>query len=112
MYSPTGRGLQPVAYVDADYCGDAETGGYVIYLAGGFIKLQPVVAQSSTMSEYIALAAVGNELCWLTMLLGELGIASREPAVILADNTAAVAMADDPFAHQRSKHINTRYLAV
>ncbi len=59
-----GMGLEPYGHVDADYAGNVDgrrsTSGYVFMMAGGPVswssKLQSVVAQSTTESEYIALA--------------------------------------------------------
>lgn len=113
-------GIAPIAYVDADYGGDPETAiittGYVVILSGAPVcwqsKLQYVVAQSSAESEYIALAAVCNEVKWLAMFLAELGYPLQKPVQVNIDNQSAKAIAENPVQHQRSKHVNIKFHAV
>ena len=69
-------------YCDADYAGDVSTAksttGYIFILAGGPIiwksKLQSIVAQSSTESEYIAINTAAKELEFIRNILLELKI--------------------------------------
>ena len=59
-----------MTYSDADYAGDSDTmrstGAYVVMMGGGAVdwssKLQPVVAQSTTETEYIAANTAGREI--------------------------------------------------
>ncbi|GJZ15626.1 retrovirus-related pol polyprotein from transposon TNT 1-94 [Tanacetum coccineum] len=68
-------------YVDSDYAGDLDgsksTTEYVFTLSGRTVswvlKLQPVVAMSTTKAEYVAAAQASKEAVWLKMLLEELG---------------------------------------
>ncbi|KAI4323677.1 hypothetical protein L6164_023265 [Bauhinia variegata] len=68
-------------YVDSDYAGDIDksksTTGYVFALTSGAVswvlKLQSVVATSTTEAEYVATTQASKEAVWLKMILKELG---------------------------------------
>jgi hypothetical protein len=58
-----------------------------------------------------ALAEAAKELLWLTGLLSELKLIFGVP-VLYVDNQGAIALAKNPVAHQRSKHIEIRWFFV
>ena len=103
-----------IGYSDADWAGDADdchsTSGN---LAGGPIswqsKKQGVVALSTCEAEYVALSAAVQEAIWLKKLLADLGVVPKQPVVIMEDNQGALAVAKNPIAHTRTKHIDIRY---
>ncbi len=106
-----------LGYSDADWAGDKDerhsTTGNVFLLAGGplswFSKKQEVVALSTTEAEYIALASATREAIWLRNLLAGIGAEQKIPTVIFEDNQGAIAIAKNPSAHARTKHIDIKY---
>ncbi len=46
---------------------------------------------------------------WLRLLLQEIGHISAAPTVIWADNQGAIALAENPEFHKRTKHIDTKF---
>ena len=105
-----------IGYSDADWGGDADdrhsTMGSLFLLAGGAIswmsKRQAVVALSTCEAEYIALSQAAQEAAWLQKLLSELKVSSHL-TVIMEDNQGAIAIANNPVSHSRTKHIDIRY---
>ena len=104
-------------YVDADWASDMNdcksTSGFVFMLAGGAVcwssKRQASVALSSTKAEYIAAAHATKEVVWLRHLLSELGQAIDVPTHLHIDNQSAIAIAQNPEFHDRTKHSDVRY---
>ena len=78
-------------------------------LAGGAIswlsKKQTVVALSTSEAKYVALSLAAQEAAWLQKLLTDLQI----PIVIKEDNQGAIALAQNPIAHSRTKHIDIHF---
>lgn len=105
-----------IGYSDADWAGDLDdrhsTTGNLFLLAGGAVswlsKKQPVVALSTCEAEYVALSLATQEAVWLRRMLTELG-ASPECVLLMEDNQGAIALAKNPVAHARTKHIDIRY---
>lgn len=105
-----------IGFTDADWAGDRvdlkSTGGYVFYFEGltvSWTSMKPnLVAQSSTESEYIAMAAATNEAAYLVNLLEEFGFTALKPVPIRCDNRSAMTLADNPAYHKRSKHFGIR----
>jgi hypothetical protein len=114
-----------IGYSDADWAGDLDerrsTSGYLFTLNGTAIswrsKLQDTVALSTVEAEYIAMSEAAKESIWLQGLLKEVresgiyGEISGEDAAqtLHTDNQGAMALAENPQHHQRSKHIDIRY---
>jgi len=104
-------------YCDADWAGDPDerrsTTGYYFTLGRGCIvwssKRQATVALSSTEAEYMAVSAAGREVCWIRRLLAEFGMACKAATVISNDNMGCIALAKNPVAHQRTKHIDVQH---
>uniref|UniRef100_A0A803QD60 Integrase catalytic domain-containing protein n=1 Tax=Cannabis sativa TaxID=3483 RepID=A0A803QD60_CANSA len=104
--------LHITGYSDADWacCPDdrKSIAGYCVYFGNTLVlwssKKQPVVARSSTESEYRALAHVAAEISWIESLLKELGL-QTPTAVTWCDNMGANALASNPVFHARNKHI-------
>ncbi|MCP4491938.1 MAG: DDE-type integrase/transposase/recombinase [Gammaproteobacteria bacterium] len=118
LYRPSQdeSGNEVFGYSDADWAGDTEnrrsTSGFVFKLAGAAIswrsKTQTVIALSSAVAEYIALAAATQEAVWLRRLMKNLQQQQNEPTLILEDNTSAISMANNPVFHGRTKHIDIK----
>jgi hypothetical protein len=108
-------------YSDADYASndiDSRRSylGYLFYLNDGLIswnsKLQSKPpAQSSTESEYIALANAANESTWLRSLLSTIS-PTDGPTVIFCDNQSSITLAHNPHHHARTKHIDVRHHVI
>lgn len=49
------------------------------------------------------------ELCWLQMLLKDLGIFLLSSPTIWCDNVSAISLASNPIFHTRTKHIDVNY---
>jgi transposase InsO family protein len=115
-WHPCTGGDRVLGYTDSNYAGDMHTRrsttGYVFVLHGAALcwssRLQPTVALSTAEAEYMAACNAAKEGIWLTLLLKDLGI-SKAPMRLLIDNTAALAIAKNPIASNRSKHIDVQY---
>ena len=105
-----------VGYSDADWAGDLDTrrstSGTLFLMSDGAVswtsKAQPVVALSSTEAEYIALSMATQEAAWMQKMLNDLQ-ACVSPLKIMEDNQGAIAIAKNPIAHARTKHIDIRF---
>jgi hypothetical protein len=88
-------------------------------LAGGAVswssKCQPTVALSTVEAEYMAYSMASREVMWWRQFLNqlyyrtsptELYSCSLPPTVLYADNQGAIALAQNPEFHQRTKHIS------
>ncbi|PKU69741.1 Retrovirus-related Pol polyprotein from transposon TNT 1-94 [Dendrobium catenatum] len=101
------------SFSDADWAGDPisrkSTSGYCSFLGTTLIswtvKKQHTVARSSTESEYRSLAALTADIIWLKWILADFGIPSEQPTDLFCDNTSAIALANNPVFHARTKHI-------
>ena len=82
-------------------------------LASGSIswssRKQAVVALSTAEAEYIALSSATQEIIWLRRLLTDLHSKPQGPTELKEDNQGAIAIAKNPFTHNRTKHIDIRY---
>jgi hypothetical protein len=97
----------------ANYDDLKSTSGYVFLAAGSAItwrsKKQSVVALSTTEVEYVVISEAGREACWLRNLCEEFGFPQDFPTALVGDNSGALAMAQNPQFHKRSKHIATKW---
>ncbi|KAL0391306.1 UNVERIFIED_CONTAM: hypothetical protein Slati_4542200 [Sesamum latifolium] len=61
--------------------------------------------------EYIVASEAAKEAVWMKNYIQKLGVVPSiaEPVVIFFDNNGAIAQANDPRSHHRSKHIFRRY---
>jgi hypothetical protein len=104
-------------YSDADWGNDQETrrstSGYCFFLAGSLVswssKRQSTVALSSTEAEYMALARATKEALWLQRLVGEVYGTTPGTIPISVDNSSCIALAKNPEAHDRTKHIDIQF---
>jgi hypothetical protein len=105
------------AYSDSDWAGDKvdrkSTSGYIAMLANGPIswrsKKQSIVALSTAEAEYVSLSSAAQEVVWLRGLLNELGLTQQTPTIIYEDNQSAIAIAQNPVHHAKTKHIDIKY---
>ncbi len=109
-----------VGYSDSDWAGDPDdrhsTTGNLFLMAGGAIswlsKKQAIVALSTSEAEYVALSLATQEAVWLRRLLTDLRAAPNGPTLLMEDNQGAIAIARNPIAHARTKHIDIRYHSI
>ena len=92
------------------------TSGNVFLLAKGAVswlsKKQATVALSTAEAKYVALSTATQEAIWPRRLLADVSESLEGPIVINEDNQGAIAMAENPVGHARTKHIDTRYHLV
>ena len=74
-----------------------------------YAKKQLTVDRSSTEAEYRALASTAAELCWIMMILKNLGVYLSLPLMLWCDNVFALALASNLVFHVRTKHIKVDY---
>ena len=114
-----GRG-EPLleAFCDADHAGDLDTRrsttGILFILNGGAVswkvEIQPRVADSSGMGEYLASFMAAKEALHLRKLLPDLGHSIDGPIMIWNDNRACISMLQNPMiGGERIKHIDIKY---
>ena len=104
-------------FSDSDWGGDRDDrksiGAYVFMMGDGAIswktKKQSSVALSSVEAEYMGMCQAAKEAVWITGLLEDLGISLRSPVIIYGNNHGALALAQNPVFHPRSKHIDIQY---
>ena len=70
-----------------------------------YAKRQHTVSRSSAEAEYRTVANVVAETCWLRQLLQELHRPVTGATVVFCDNVSSVYMTENPFHHQRTKHV-------
>jgi hypothetical protein len=107
-----------VGFTDAAYGDDKgtrrSTGAYLFFYGGAPIswqsKRQQTVALSTCEAEYMAAAQATKEAIWLQGLLHDVDPEWQQVAVtIFCDNQGAIALAENPSHHSRSKHIDIQY---
>jgi len=102
-----------IGYCDGDH-GSGEDGksimGYVFLFKGSAIswqaKKQNTVSLSSTEAEYGALTQASKEVLWLQKLFKDLKREEYAPQILYSDNQGAIALANNPQFHARTKHID------
>eukprot|EP00942_MAST-04A_sp_MAST-4A-sp1_P013210 g13210.t1 len=123
-------------FCDADYGMDKDTRksttGIVCLFYGGpgyaRSKLQPVLADSTTVSELIAVTHAGKEARWLSWLIADFGVTpnydrysgyalefdqdQKDPVTIYEDNNAVVALSKHRMVNTKVKHIAIRYFMI
>ncbi|CAL2276208.1 unnamed protein product [Prunus armeniaca] len=100
-------------YSDADWAGNVtdrkSTSGYFTFVGGNLVtwrsKKQNVVALSSAEAEFRGMTKGICELLWLRKLLTELGYKPTSTMNLFCDNKAAIAIAQNPVQHDRTKHV-------
>ena len=68
-------------------------------------KKQDKVSNSCTDLEYRAKSAACSEIVWLRGLLSELGFPHTTTTPLIARNTSAIRIIENPILHERTKHI-------
>ena len=106
-----------VGYTDSDWAGCVSdrksTSGCCFGLGSTvvswFSQKQKSVALSSAEAEYMAASQASCEALWLCKMLVGLLIVQLSPTMIYCDNQSCIKLSENPFFHDRSKHIEIRY---
>ena len=72
-------------------------------------KKQSVVAQSTVEAEYVSASKATSQAIWLMRIFEDIGEKEKKGTVLYCDNKSAIAIAKNPFSHERSKHISIKY---
>jgi hypothetical protein len=73
--------------------------------------LQPVIIQSTTKAEYMAIAKACKEFVWLKVSILSFVVMILTLAYIF-DSRSAICLTEDQMFHERSKHIDVKYYYV
>jgi transposase InsO family protein len=105
-----------VGYNDASFADNYDrtsVSGYAFVAAKGAItwgsKKQNDVALSSTEAEYVCLSDGAREANWLRHLYQEIGFPEEKATLIYEDNQSALAIAENPCYHKRTKHFDIKH---
>nr|GEX02641.1 zinc finger, CCHC-type [Tanacetum cinerariifolium] len=109
-------------YFDASWINNMEdhssTSGWVFLLGGGVIswasKKQTCITSSTMKSEFVALAAAGNEAEWLRNLIYEIPLWPKPISTISirCDSTATLAKAYSQVYNGKSRHLGVRHSMI
>jgi hypothetical protein len=102
--------------MDSDYAGNFDKRrsltGYVFTFGDCAVSwratLQPVVAQSTTEAEYMAIAEACKECAWLKGLYAEL-CGDDSCVNLFCNNQSAIYLTKDQMFHEKTKHIDIKY---
>ena len=108
-----------IGYVDSNFAGDLDgyrsTTGFIFLSNGTAIswgsKLQKLAALSTVEAEFVAMSSGVQEALWLSKLVQDVG-EDLGAAVILSDNTGALANIRGIPISPRTKHIGVRFHRV
>lgn len=116
----TRKDCEPLTgYADADFANDVEErksiSGNMFSIYGNMVswssKRQPIVTLSSTEAELVSLCNASKEGIWMSSILSEIGI-PFVPFTIYEDNIPCIRISEEPREHQRTKHIDVRYMYI
>ena len=104
-------------YVDSDHAADVDTRrsrtGYVILVNNNVIDygtaMQSKTATSTPVAEYVALASGLKQLLWISQIFEECEIKVNYPCQVHEDNEGCIAIANNPMAQKRTRHMEIRY---
>jgi hypothetical protein len=106
-----------VGYSDSDHADDIDTSkstsGILFFfdkcLVSWQLVKQQVVALSSCEAEYIAASIASTQALWLVQLLSDLLGRDTGAVELRVGSKSALALANNPIFHERSKHIRVRH---
>ncbi|KAI3685467.1 hypothetical protein L6452_34711 [Arctium lappa] len=116
LWYPKDSGFDLMGYSDSDFAGSKidrkSTTGSCQLLGGKLVswssKKQNSVSTSTAEAEYVAAGSCCAQVLWMKNQLRDYNqLYSHIP--ILCDNSSAIAIANNPVLHSRSKHIDIRY---
>ena len=92
--------------------------GFVFIMNGGVVfwkdSKQSTTADSTTEVEYVAASEAAKEAVWMRKFLRELEVfpSAELPLPLYCDNNGAIAQAEEPRSHNKSKHIERRFYII
>jgi hypothetical protein len=109
--------LNLIGYSDSDFVVDKKTrvstSDYLISLGLVVVSWrshrQSVPTDSTTKTEYVAVAEATNKIVWLRKILEYLQEKQVNSTNLLVNNTSTIKLAKNQRFHDRTKHINTKY---
>jgi len=120
LYKADGGNL--IVFADASYANARKfksTTGFCALISNGPVtwtsRKQQITAQSTTESEYIALADAAKQAIWLRHFLYAIGkpeVYKKETTTVYGDNIGSLDLTSNPVFHSRTKHIQVRYHAI
>jgi len=114
----SGEGITLYATVDASYAVHSDMKshtGCTLHIgrhSGSFrslTKKQSVMADSSTIAEYIGAHLASKEIMWTRNFLQELGFKQKEPTTLYVDNQSTIKLIGKPGNGNKTKHIELRF---
>ena len=120
LFFDAGQSEELLGYADVDFAGDLDerkfTPGYIFTMCGGLVawssRLQRSISQSTTEAEFLSLNEATREAVWLKLILNEIDSIYIKPVQIRCDNQGAIRLVHNPENHQRTKHIEVKFLYV
>ena len=70
---------------------------------------QKAVSASTAEAEYYSLGTAGQDAMFLRELLSTMGFPQVRPTIIFEDNTACLAIANNPITSKKARHIKVKY---
>ncbi|XP_019197731.1 PREDICTED: uncharacterized protein LOC109191559 [Ipomoea nil] len=112
-FFPANNQLCLKGFSDSDWAACPDTrrsvSGFCIFLGSALIswkaKKQVTVSRSSSEAEYRVIAATFCEIQWLCYLLKAMEVDMPTPAVLFTNSKSALAIAENPVFHERTKNI-------
>lgn len=116
LWFKKGEGFRVEGYSDADYATDLDrrrsVTGYLFQVGNNTVSwrsgLQPIVALSTTESEYMALNEAAKEALWLKGFCEDLNY-DQGAVKVNCDSQSAIFLAKNGGYHERTKHIHTKF---
>ncbi|KAJ9552796.1 hypothetical protein OSB04_016841 [Centaurea solstitialis] len=116
LWYPKDSGFDLIGYSDSDFAGSKldrkSTTGSCQLLGGKLVswssKKQHSVSTSTAEAEYVAARSCCAQILWMKNQLQDYDQQFTQ-VPILCDNSSAIAIANNPVLHSRSKHIDIRY---
>ncbi|XP_019150318.1 PREDICTED: uncharacterized protein LOC109147132 [Ipomoea nil] len=113
IFFPANSSLKLRGFADSDWAACIDTRrsvtGFCMFLGEALIswksKKQGTISRSSSEAEYKAMALAACEIQWLIYLLETLEVKMEGLAVLYSDSKSAIAIAENPVFHERTKHI-------
>ena len=117
IFYKEGATIRLEGYTDVDWVGNVSdrrpTSGFVFSLGSGLIswssKKQPTIALSRTEAKYRGAAIATCEVIWLKRLLKDFNESFNKPIRIYYNNQRSIQLAQNPFFHAQTKHIEVHY---
>lgn len=122
LYKQRPQNLILTCFCDADWASDSDsrksisthclmlgTNEFDATVIGWHNKKQQVVALSSTEAEYISTTTAAQDIIHVRELLASLDQPQNAPTLLLSDNQSAIALAQNPVMHARTKHIDIKH---